>query len=364
MANTFQGVLANIPGLAGYLAGAANDQQMQGGQLQQMSQLNALYQGIQGRQREAAFRQELQGAQTPEARMAVAQKFMGPDALGRSLQDAETKKANMESVAEGRRLAIEAQRESKAAALEQAAQNAAMMHEWRMGQLKSAEERAAEVARHNKAMEGIQGMLATLKGNNQGVSATDIVDPTDPSRMLKIDAKTYRGGGVGSPGVIGIAGKEPTAAKRNEKESQGKELLGAELDNLETYYKQLNDAKAIPSSGRGAMSNVASSLQSSAVGQMGGRIVGTPEQDARNNIQSSRLRLLNAIKNATGMSAQQLNSNAELKIWLDSLTDPSRSYESNVEIINKIRQAFMGGGKSPEVPIPDAPPPGAVRRRN
>lgn len=36
---------------------------------------------------------------------------------------------------------------------------------------------------------------------------TEIVDPTDPGRTLRIDAKTYRGGGMGSPGVVGISGQ-------------------------------------------------------------------------------------------------------------------------------------------------------------
>ena len=43
-------------------------------------------------------------------------------------------------------------------------------------------------------------------------SVTQIQDPTNPSQMLTIDARTYKGGGVGSPGVIGLAGKTPGSA--------------------------------------------------------------------------------------------------------------------------------------------------------
>lgn len=39
---------------------------------------------------------------------------------------------------------------------------------------------------------------------------TTIVDPTDPSKVITIDARSYKGGGLGSPGVIGIA--KPSAS--------------------------------------------------------------------------------------------------------------------------------------------------------
>ena len=40
---------------------------------------------------------------------------------------------------------------------------------------------------------------------------TQIVDPTNPTQMIAVDARRYQGGGVGSPGVIGVGGKEPGA---------------------------------------------------------------------------------------------------------------------------------------------------------
>ena len=66
--------------------------------------------------------------------------------------------------------------------------------------------------------------------------------------MLKIDTRLYRGGTLGSAGVIGLAGKEPGYAKREEKEAQGIEHLKSEIDNLRGYYNILKEAKAIPSS--------------------------------------------------------------------------------------------------------------------
>jgi hypothetical protein len=42
-------------------------------------------------------------------------------------------------------------------------------------------------------------------------TVTQIVDPTNPTQMISVDARRYQGGGVGSPGVIGVGGKEPGA---------------------------------------------------------------------------------------------------------------------------------------------------------
>jgi hypothetical protein len=42
---------------------------------------------------------------------------------------------------------------------------------------------------------------------------TQIQDPDDPERVLTVNARTYQGGGVGSPGVIGVSGKQGGAAR-------------------------------------------------------------------------------------------------------------------------------------------------------
>lgn len=187
--------------------------------------------------------------------------------------------------------------------------------------------------------------VGTTVINSPAPTMSEVLDPTNPKQLLKIDARTYRGGGLGSPGVVGIAGKEPSFAKREEKEGQGKEMLAQELDNMRQHYITLKDLGGMPSSEQNGISNVASWTQSSSLGQLGGRMLGTKEQDERNAIKATRLRLMNAIKNATGMSAQQMNSNIELKTWLDSLGDPTQSFEANMEIIKNIEDSFLNDKK-------------------
>ena len=189
-------------------------------------------------------------------------------------------------------------------------------------------------------------------------SITNIVDPTNPNQMIAIDTRRYQGGGVGSLGVIGASGKEPGAAVRTNKAEAGKTQLADDLENLRASFKTLDRLRAIPSTERGALSNVGSALASSRVGQLTGQAFATEAQVERDVINSARSRLVNSIKNATGMSAQQLNSNVELQTMLKSISDSGQSYQSAIRIIDDIENAYVKGNGMPPKPGKPAAPAG------
>ena len=174
-------------------------------------------------------------------------------------------------------------------------------------------------------------------------TVTQIVDPTNPNQMITIDARRYQGGGAGSLGVIGIAGKEPGAALRQNKTEIGRTQLADDLDNLRESFRTLDEMRAIPSTERNVLSNLGSATAASGMGQMLGRAGGTEAQVERDVINSARMRLINSIKNATGMSAQQLNSNVELQTMLKSISDPSQSVQAAMRIIDDIENAYVKG---------------------
>jgi hypothetical protein len=176
-------------------------------------------------------------------------------------------------------------------------------------------------------------------------TVTSIQDPTNPNQMISINARDYKGGGVGSPGVIGLTGKTPAATAKQDAVDKGQAQLVSVVDDLRASYDTLERAAAIPSTKRGAVSNLASSVQASGFGQALGRYTGTEEQSARDTINSSRMMLLNAIKQATGMSAQQLNSNVELTSWLKAVSDPTQSIETVNNILGNIEKFVESGGK-------------------
>lgn len=174
---------------------------------------------------------------------------------------------------------------------------------------------------------------------------TQIQDPTDPARMITIDARRYQGGGVGSPGVIGASGKAAPATTAALKQEQGASQAQDILDNLKFAYAELDRQKAIPSTQRSAISNLLTSIGTTGVGQVAGRAVGTEAQTQRDIIASARNQLFAAVKNATGLSAQNLNSNVEFTTWLNSLTDPAKSIEANREILANMEKFIASGGK-------------------
>lgn len=183
-------------------------------------------------------------------------------------------------------------------------------------------------------------------GRGAAPTLTEVIDPDDPKRMLRVDARTYTGGGVGSPGVIGISGKEPSAAKRASVEDEGREQFRSIIDDLRANFDRLKEMRAITSTERGPISNVATALETTGVGQVASRAVGGKAQAIRDEISSSRSMLLSALKKVTGKSASELNSNVELRTFLDSISDPAKSYESAINILDNMENTYLRGGET------------------
>lgn len=146
------------------------------------------------------------------------------------------------------------------------------------------------------------------------------------------------------------------SGKKESKDVAGAEAFQGVIDEMRTAYNELDRLNAIPSSQRRtAAENLGIyATETSGAAQMAGRITGSPSQSLRNQIQSARLRLLQGIKAATNMSAQELNSNVELQQWLDAVTNPANDIESNMKILNSIENfvATRSGKQMPAKPKP------------
>jgi len=142
--------------------------------------------------------------------------------------------------------------------------------------------------------------------------------------------------------------KGPSAAvlkaqEKAEKVEEGQIALGDTISTAETLVKDLAKMGGITSTSKGPLANLVTSLQTGTVGQMGGRAFGTKEQAKRDELKSVRLQLLNAVKEATGMSSQQLNSNVELKTYLDSLGSEGMTKEANLAILDNLSRRYLKG---------------------
>ena len=224
------------------------------------------------------------------------------------------------------------------------------------------DQQAALAAEANATRMAIASMGNNLR-TEPAPAYAEIIDPQDPTRMLKIDGRLYKGGSLGDPGVVGIAGKEPASAKAAETRGTGGKAVDEQVANLRDLYDQLDKGGGIVNPDKGAIANSAAWVKSSAAGQLGGRIVGTKNQSARSQVAQQRPLLLRAIMSATGMSARSLDSNAELKLWLSAATDPTLDVAANRAALDNIERQYGSAavGKPDGGVAPAAPTGGALK---
>lgn len=132
-------------------------------------------------------------------------------------------------------------------------------------------------------------------------------------------------------------------AKKQEKDTtkaEAKQQLSDVVGQLKNSYDTLLEGGGITSTATGGRENIGAKMGTSAVGQFMGSALGTKNQEQRQIIEQTRPLLLNLIKEATGMSASQMNSNAEMQMYLKAATDPKLSYEANVKALQNLDKTF------------------------
>jgi hypothetical protein len=134
----------------------------------------------------------------------------------------------------------------------------------------------------------------------------------------------------------------------------GQGTVDGVVADLRDRYRQLHEGGGITSTDNGVLGNTSAWASSSAGGQAAGRLFGTQNQSARNSIAMSRPLLLQAIMKATGMSAKQMDSNAELKLYLATATDPTLDLEANMAALDRIEMLYGSGNRKGAEP-PTAP---------
>jgi len=139
----------------------------------------------------------------------------------------------------------------------------------------------------------------------------------------------------------------------------GKETVDSVVSQLRQSYDSLDTGGGITSTQQGAVSNLGRRLSQSAVGQFAGGAVGGTNQKERDAIAQARPLLLQAIMKATGMSAKQMDSNAELKLYLATATDPTLSLQANREALDRIVELYGSGG-NPQKPKTQNPAGGSL----
>ena len=134
----------------------------------------------------------------------------------------------------------------------------------------------------------------------------------------------------------------------------GKGTVNDVVASLRGMYDQLDAAGGITNPDKGGVANLTAGIASSGPGQSAGRLFGTQNQSARNTVAQQRPLLLQAIMKATGMSAKQMDSNAELKLYLATATDPTLDVAANRRALDMIETLY---GKAAGTAPADSPKP-------
>lgn len=192
--------LQNVPGLAGYLAAQQQNQAQTSGQLQQAQAVLGIQGAMQQQEqariaaaKEAAMqrdRQALGENPTPEALMGFAAKHSPP----KDILSTQTAHAD-------RQAALKAKAEENSQRIEDQRRQAEMLHEFRLGRLASDQEKAAETARHNKAIETLNAQNAATNAElrrmalqHQAERATDAKGRQTAVQTMQLSAALEKAG--------------------------------------------------------------------------------------------------------------------------------------------------------------------------
>jgi len=124
-----------------------------------------------------------------------------------------------------------------------------------------------------------------------------------------------------SPGVELDKGVTPTAAQQEKQQAKEAALSGISdiLNRASKAFDVLEKENAIVDPSKSVGENIAASVVSSPIGRQVGQVVGSKAQQARNELSRLGPLFVTQLKNATGLSASQLNSNVELQLFLKTI---------------------------------------------
>lgn len=147
---------------------------------------------------------------------------------------------------------------------------------------------------------------------------------------------------------------------KSQAKSAGAGDVSTEIIKLKDSYDKLYAGGGITDPSLKVGSNIMGKVSSSTVGQTLGSTFGTKNQTERDKIAQTRPLLMGAIMKATGMSAKQIDSNAELKLWLSTATDPTKSYEANIAALQNIEDLYGVTALDKQITAPNLKTPPTI----
>jgi len=117
------------------------------------------------------------------------------------------------------------------------------------------------------------------------------------------------------------------------------------IDELKKIYGDLDKMGAMVNPKKGTGANIVARGRASIAGQLLEGAAGTQAQTLRDRINSIRPGLMQSLAKATGMTGKQLDSNADVKLFMATVTDPTKSYQANLAAINGLERFLQTATK-------------------
>jgi hypothetical protein len=174
--------------------------------------------------------------------------------------------------------------------------------------------------------------LAKLRNSSSGVNTIEkrifqqALEDSGGDQNAAIDAvMKYKQGAATSTQM----GKDQPEIERGKKSLElGFAMLNNDFDELQRLGGMV-DENASPEE------NARRSLVASDPGRFLGKVLGTKAETVRTRIDAQKPKLVLAIMQAGGASARALDSDNELKIWLNTTGDTKTSYQANKELMRR-----------------------------
>ena len=228
----------------------------------------------------------------------------------------------------------------------------------------SQEERKIVLDERRTAAAEERARAATARAANGGaagkplaINKMTIRDPNNPDRSIIVNANLQ----PNDPNyVLGEAPESASALANRTKKADaaetrqaGKQTVDNIIASLEQNAADLEAAGGLANTDKSAAENIGPYLRSTKIGQGFGAMTGSKVQSILDIMKSNRLQLLNAMKTASGMSSKAVDSNQELKTWLDSFGKEGGSKQALLQILENLKSYGEGAGTAP-------PPAGAA----
>jgi hypothetical protein len=193
--------------------------------------------------------------------------------------------------------------------------------------LRSPEEEAQAIRIARESRPPVQPVAPTL---------ATIADPNNPSKTIVVDARSYRGGGAGSPGVIGVGGKD-------EKTTVSEQQASYNIGRILTAAKSINavakkDPSAIqPSMGEAAATSAGMTGTANAARSANRQIVNGAQRDALDAM----------LYLATGAAYNKEQLQGQMEAYIPQYTDkPEQVANKQLLMKDLIQSAKVRAGKA------------------